>query len=265
MWRKSLMSRKYFSGFTLAELLISLAILGVIAAFAIPKVLQAQQDEKLKSVAKETIAMVSGAYDAYRLSNAPNANTGIQNLVSYMNYVRVQTAANNDIWHGLGGYWGCNNTLRCLELHNGAKLAYYTGNHFGQTGNNNYIYFLVDADGVADGKNKSILMYLYFNGRITSNIGSQAGSQTYEDGSPSGWPPVWNDPPWFSWDWWALWTYWTFFRSNPTGFVLRGALAKGSKMRGYSHRLEDEAKGKPGRLGKKVLKQKKKAAATEGW
>lgn len=48
-------------GFTLSELLISLAILGVIATFTIPKVLQSQQDQHKKAVFKETIAAVNDA------------------------------------------------------------------------------------------------------------------------------------------------------------------------------------------------------------
>lgn len=43
-------------GFTLAELLIALTILGVIATFTIPKILSSQQDGKLKAIAKETAA-----------------------------------------------------------------------------------------------------------------------------------------------------------------------------------------------------------------
>ena len=45
-------------GFTLAELLIALLILGVIATFTIPKVLQTQIDSQKKSTFRETLAMM---------------------------------------------------------------------------------------------------------------------------------------------------------------------------------------------------------------
>lgn len=46
-------------GFTLSELLIALAILGVIATFTIPKILVAQQEQKKLAVMKETISMLN--------------------------------------------------------------------------------------------------------------------------------------------------------------------------------------------------------------
>ena len=49
----------YRFGFTLAELLIALLILGMIATFTIPKILNSQQDSKKKSIFKEDIAALS--------------------------------------------------------------------------------------------------------------------------------------------------------------------------------------------------------------
>ena len=50
---------KCLQGFTLAELLIALAILGVMATFTIPKILAANAEQQKKAVFKETIAALS--------------------------------------------------------------------------------------------------------------------------------------------------------------------------------------------------------------
>lgn len=78
-------------GFTLAELLIALTILGIIAVFTIPKVLVAQQDAKYKAMGKEFAGMVSGAYQAYKLSNGYNATMQVKDMTPYLNYVKVVT------------------------------------------------------------------------------------------------------------------------------------------------------------------------------
>lgn len=49
------MANRTQSGFTLAELLIALTILGVIATFTIPKILTAQQASTYNAIAKETM------------------------------------------------------------------------------------------------------------------------------------------------------------------------------------------------------------------
>lgn len=89
-------------GFTLAELLIALGILGVLATFTIPKVLMANQTSAYNAKAKETIAMVSGAFQAYQLQNTVDENTGIEDLTPYFNYVALVPGAELDSTPGGG-------------------------------------------------------------------------------------------------------------------------------------------------------------------
>jgi prepilin-type N-terminal cleavage/methylation domain-containing protein len=76
-------------GFTLAELVVALAILGVIISFSIPKIFSVQQNSKMKSIAKESFGAMSAAYSIYKLNNSVDGNTNILNLTSYLNYVQV--------------------------------------------------------------------------------------------------------------------------------------------------------------------------------
>lgn len=75
-------------GFTLAELLIALAILGVIATFAIPKILQAQADQHKKAVIKEIYSALSdGFYQGY--SSGEMTETNVETyMTARLNYIR---------------------------------------------------------------------------------------------------------------------------------------------------------------------------------
>lgn len=168
------MKRFYPSqGFTLAELLIALAILGVIATFTIPKVLFTANSGQNTAVAKEAASMISGAYTAYALENGSAASgTTAGVLTPYMNYVAVDNTATA---YSFGA--GCNaaNTV-CLKLHNGGVLRYASNNSFGGTATTNAIYFNIDPDGT--GSATPATFVLYFNGRLTTAANQDGSTAT---------------------------------------------------------------------------------------
>jgi prepilin-type N-terminal cleavage/methylation domain-containing protein len=180
---------RYNQGFTLAELLISLAILGVIATFTIPKIITAQRDAKFNAIAKEAAAMVTGAYQQYQSQNTPTSNTGISTLTPYMNYVSTDSSTIIDHMYGSNGYaCGSGGSGGCIRLHNGAIIRYNTSVGFGGTASTDNIWFAVDPDGVysgtTNGYGKAIEFIFYYNGRISTR-GMENGTT--------------QDPPWFSW------------------------------------------------------------------
>lgn len=191
------------TGFTLAELLIALSILGVIATFTIPKVLQSQQNGAWRATAKEAMATVSAAYQAYKLKNTPSASTNSQDLTPYLNYVRMDTSSTIDHVPGQVDAF-CTAGAPCFVLHNGGVLQMGYLNTFGVADNNHYLYFLFDPDGTpsgsATGKGKSIIIDLYYNGRVNYSFNRTASSGTYENGSPAAWQSNPDpQPDWFSW------------------------------------------------------------------
>ncbi|MCE3234384.1 MAG: hypothetical protein K0Q50_564 [Vampirovibrio sp.] len=77
-------------GFTLAELLICLAILAEIATFTIPKMLYAQQSQQKKAVLKETIGSISGVLMLGLQSGQLDPTTNMDTyFLSNLNAVKV--------------------------------------------------------------------------------------------------------------------------------------------------------------------------------
>jgi prepilin-type N-terminal cleavage/methylation domain-containing protein len=194
-----------FHGFTLAELLIALAILGVIATFTIPKILSTQQNATYNSITKEAASTVAGALARYKQSNPVSSTMNIQDLTPYMNYADVVTSVGMDNLYTTTGAWTCG-TIGCLRLHNGAVLMYILDDSFGGTATTNAVRFMIDPNGRLDSSSttdipgKSLQFYLYTNGRVTDDgnvypgtMTNWAGSDVSRGASPS------RVPPWFSW------------------------------------------------------------------
>ena len=90
------MSKRYF-GFTLIELLIVVAIIGILAAIAIPNFLQAQVRAKVSRVQSD-LRSVATALESYRVDYGayPAADQYALHTWHYCNYLRVNDGAGND-------------------------------------------------------------------------------------------------------------------------------------------------------------------------
>jgi prepilin-type N-terminal cleavage/methylation domain-containing protein len=200
-------------GFTLAELLIALLILGEIAAFTIPKILSAQQNGRYIAAAKEAISTLASAYDLYKTQTGVNAYTAPSNFITVLNYIKIQTSGAIDVRYGATGSSTCTSGTPCYVLANGSIIrdpgrkwgGDGTGNYFGGTSTTNYIYFTIDPDGIdadtgtTNGPGKSVIVVLYYNGRITDGANCKSGDTTYIEGTVyNSWCPF-TSPPWFSW------------------------------------------------------------------
>lgn len=196
------MANKPFSGFTLAELLIALTILGVIATFTIPKIILSQQNSAYNAKAKEAISMIASAYQLYQQNGTVPASTSMNALTPYMNYVKVDTTSSVDDVYGNGSLscgGGAGNN--CLVLHNGAKILMVSGWNFGGTSSTHVIQAWIDPDGITDGTTnnpgKSLVVELYYTGKVTSygSVGNTfCGSWVCPFTAVAS-----NDPAWFSW------------------------------------------------------------------
>jgi prepilin-type N-terminal cleavage/methylation domain-containing protein len=191
-------------GFTLAELLIALSILGVIATFTIPKVLQSQQNGKYNTMAKEAIATISQAYQMYIHDHSLSTNTKVSDFIPYLNYIK-ETSQQVDSILAWGTAHCGSPPERCLILHNGGVLHFWDSDTFGGTATTNAILFEFDPDGTKngqpDGSGHAIMFFLYYNGKIRTYGTIDPNTTLDNGGSPqvmNPWPA--QDPSWFSWE-----------------------------------------------------------------
>jgi prepilin-type N-terminal cleavage/methylation domain-containing protein len=197
-----LLKKKF--GFTLAELLIALAVLGIVATFTIPKIIISQQNNKYNAIAKEAAAAVSGAFQQYKATGADLSVMNASALNSYINYLKLDTSTVIDnVSPGTSNNFSSADP--CFELANGAILHHY-GDNFCNAAKT-AIPFDVDPDGVyggtTNGPDKSVRFFLYSNGHITTEGTLDAGTQWAGNGSSTcGYTrsaiPA-SDPSWFSW------------------------------------------------------------------
>jgi prepilin-type N-terminal cleavage/methylation domain-containing protein len=110
-------------GFTLSELLVSLSVLGLIAAFAIPKVLTAVDSQATKAVGKEAISMITAAYDSLKADNngIVGKSTSATALARKMNYVST-TPAIPPTGNAAGTV--------AMVLHNGGSISFTGADSF---------------------------------------------------------------------------------------------------------------------------------------
>ncbi len=198
-WLPQPCHQKTSLGFTLAEVLISMAILGVIVTFTIPKIISGSQLQQMNAVVKEDAAAIAWAYQEYKRNNIVPSTFNAELLTPYLNYASIDTSSNTVDHVQTLTTISC--ASRCYRMHNGSVLVFDTFWYFGGTNTTNANPVIVDpdgkvTDGTTNGPGKAVELMLYASGKITTR-GTSDPATICRGGSFPAWPPY--DPPWFSW------------------------------------------------------------------
>lgn len=184
-------------GFTLTELLIAVALIGVIAVFTVPKVLNAQGNKENIAKTKQFAAGLVGAYTNYQLDYGTNKDLTLTNLTPYLNYVEISTTAVGD--YPDGSNFACDGgTDQCLRFPNGGIARFKTNYSFGSTNTTNAVYAYFDPDG-KDSNLYGVQLYLYYDGQIKSSANVRTNTCGVWGGA-SCWDGYGSIPSWFNWE-----------------------------------------------------------------
>jgi prepilin-type N-terminal cleavage/methylation domain-containing protein len=186
-------------GFTLAELLIALSILGVIATLTIPKVLTQSDSQKKAAAAKEVASMIAQAFRQYQQNSPINVNTKPSDLKAYMHYVADDTTTVIDNVVGAASDT-CANATPCIKLHSGGIVLFRDDGTMTGLSDLDSIRFVFDPDGVqlgdmGDGPSKSLVFILYANGKLTT-LGNMTAGTRWKGSVITSVP----DTSWFNWN-----------------------------------------------------------------
>jgi prepilin-type N-terminal cleavage/methylation domain-containing protein len=188
-------------GFTLAELLIALSVLGVISVFSIPKIVASGQNNAKNAATREIISVLSQGFMKLKQEGKITINTRPDDILTAgeLNYAREMTSGLIDRAPGQPDVDCADIVHRCYQLHNGGVVLLHKTATFMGTAANDAITFWFDPDGTYSGSltgpGKGILLLIYFNGRITTMSGiSNPTNTVWGSLTPSA-----QEPEWFSW------------------------------------------------------------------
>jgi prepilin-type N-terminal cleavage/methylation domain-containing protein len=200
------LSFNFNTGFTLTELLVGLGILGLIAAFAVPKVLNASGAALANAkVHKGAQAVVQG-FEKWTQENGKNPTTSVQNIMSMVQHNGQITDGRFVDWAPTGydqlqcvASIGSDTDALCYQMPD-ASVVMFVKHHSAGTGTDlsfsqtglNMLYFGVDPDGIDGPTEKSALgittgFFLYYNGRLRERghvKGNMAGPDRNSDITP---------------------------------------------------------------------------------
>lgn len=184
LFKKLSLKNRFTIGFSLTEVVITIAIVSVLAGLTVPAIMTSANNNKRLSVTKQTISLIGDALNDKLESNAVDTNAGFAQFVNVaggggLSYVRyITSGAQRTIDQPPNSIGLCTTGSPCvftpgitniqaITLKNGGLLVFDTSFVFG-TGVNAAIPLVFDPDGelTGTGDRNAVELWLYSDGRL---------------------------------------------------------------------------------------------------
>jgi len=165
--------------FSLAELLVVLAVIGFVAMLVTPKVTVAFDRHTRTAIVKDLTMSVAQAYGVLSVKEGMTAATTFGDIARYMNIANMKTTGSIDSYPG-GPAVSCSGSYSCYQMASGSIIAVDNAHTFSEEIPNASLRFIIDTDGdmqagttmtnggtIEDVSGAGAGFFLSYDGRIT--------------------------------------------------------------------------------------------------
>jgi prepilin-type N-terminal cleavage/methylation domain-containing protein len=196
LFEKLSLKNRFTIGFSLTEVVITIAIVSVLAGLAVPGIMTSANNNKRVSSTKQTMSLIGDALNDKLESNAVDTNAGFVQFVDvagggglpYVRYITSGAARTIDRPPNSIGLCTAGVTcpftptaggLQAISMKNGGLLLFDRTRIFG-TGVNAAIPLIFDPDGelTGTGDRNAVELWLYSDGRLRTARSVIAGTTT---------------------------------------------------------------------------------------
>ena len=202
---------KQHAGFSLAEILIALGLVAVLASFLIPKVLDAgDSGTHLNQVLRSAALEMQTAHTALTLNEELSGSHGLSELAAYFRHAKEDTTSlpNTEASNATATVTCSDSRVLCYQFESGAilfgsatsEMTFSEPTDYDLT--DNTLWFVIDPDG-GSGPERGVPFSVLGNGRVITANNRTASMRQYSPWTGLHAPPILPStdiPAWFEWD-----------------------------------------------------------------
>lgn len=163
--------------FTLAELLVVLAVIGFVTMLTTPKISAAYEKQKRTAIVKETTMAIAKAYGVLAVKEGVSASTRFADISRYLATASPKTSGQINSYPGRSDITCGSGGNECYQLSSGAVVSVESAHTFSEELPNASLRLIIDTDGERQTTSGSFLddyagaaagFYLSYDGRLNT-------------------------------------------------------------------------------------------------